>query len=115
MGSPIENQKLTFSLVTLDDSWEFFCSDYVDKHNVEDTDGFAEYTENYNGKVKANINYCVIGESDTETESPTLEQLEFICDHWNELSDKAEILENDTFYVEVENEETEDEDCDLEP
>ena len=102
----LEHGSYSFSVISFDGDEKIAVSDYVGKDDpaIYDFDEFVNYASEQNKdvtEVEVEASFYVIGSGNEDADPPNEKQLTYINNHLDEILDKADLLESNTFTVDI--------------
>ena len=102
----LENGSYCFSVVSFDGNKNIAVDEYVGKDDpaIFELDEFKDYAAALDksvSEVEVNASFYTIGEGGEESDPPSEEQLQYINEHLETILDKADLLESNTFSVDI--------------
>ncbi len=98
----MDEKRITFTVVTLDDGREFVTGEYVDEYSIEDVEEFQRYIEEQQecDEVKVHAAFYEVGTLG-ESVNATDEEAEYIAEHLDDVLEKSTCLECTTFFIPI--------------
>ncbi len=82
----LENNAVTFSVVTINSDRRFVVPEHHDRYDIHALEQYQDYiAENQPEEVSVTVEYCMLGDMDIETESALSDEADFIEKHLDEV------------------------------
>jgi len=94
-----------FTVISFNDENEFAVAEYVEKEDTEiyELDEFKDFVAAQKDitEVDVTASFYIIGEGGEDADTPSKVQMQYINDHLETILDKADLLESNTFTIDV--------------
>lgn len=106
IASELMEGSYNFTVISFDGGNEVAVDEYVGKDDpaIFELDEFKDYAAALDksvSEVEVNASFYTIGEGGEESDPPSEEQLQYINEHLETILDKADLLESNTFSVDI--------------
>lgn len=106
IASELMEGSYNFTVISFDGGNEVAVDEYVGKDDpaIFELDEFKDYAAAQDksvSEIEVNASFYTIGEGGEESDPPSEEQLQYINEHLETILDKADLLESNTFSVDI--------------
>ncbi len=99
----LENNKLTFSVVSIDGEEEFVMGGFADSDRVTETDEYINFIDSHDvDNVTVRVDFYIVGNGDIESQDMSEEQAAYVQQHLDAVLEIADSLDVQSYDIEPE-------------
>lgn len=99
----LENNKLTFSVVSIDGEEEFVIGGFADSDRVTETDEYINFIDSHDvDNVTVRVDFYIVGNGDIESQDMSEEQAAYVQQHLDDVLEIADFLDVQSYDIEPE-------------
>ena len=100
----LENNTITFSVVTIEGEKPFVIGSYIDKDDITDLEEYQDYIYDKGSKnIDVTVDYYTIGMGDNESYGADTDEKDYISEHLDEVLkyEYTDKLESETYFIDT--------------